>query len=78
MYVLPQNVGKTLQFSVGKFLAHRTLVLSAVYENVCPHSNYTYKFITSVSMQINVNLNYNANGTVLMTNMANEQKSLKK
>jgi hypothetical protein len=73
-----QNAGKTSQFSVGKFLAHRTSILSAVYENVCPHSNYTYKFNTSVSMQINVNLNYTANGTVLITNTANKQKSLKK
>jgi len=33
-----------------------TSLLSAVYENVCPHSNYTYKFNTSVNMQFNVNL----------------------
>jgi len=33
-----------------------TSVLSAVYENVCPYSNYTYNFNTSVNMQINVTL----------------------
>jgi len=32
------------------------LVLSAVYENVCSHSNYTYKFNTNVNMQTNVTL----------------------